>query len=107
MSGNLDGYKAQIRVQNGVTYYMGTTYPDKDFFDAHWTYGNGSELVIPSSLVWDQISTKVPAISSLAAVEKILTTEATAIRCANSGTLIGCGRRQEAHQSSNQRHDRI
>ena len=68
-------YQSQIRVENGVTYYIGSTYPDKNFFDAHWSYGQGSTLVIPSSLVWDQVAYKVPAIKDLTLVEKMLATE--------------------------------
>ncbi len=72
----LESYKSQIRVEGGKTYYTGSVYPDRDFFDAHWTYGGGSTLVIPSSLVWDQVATIAPSISRLESVKKILSSEA-------------------------------
>lgn len=37
-------YLSQIRVENGVTCYTGSTYPDKNFFDAHCSYGQDGLL---------------------------------------------------------------
>ena len=60
MSGIPQNYTSQIRLENGITYYTGEVYPDKAFFDYHWRHGNGPTIVIPSNLVWDQITEIAP-----------------------------------------------